>query len=152
MKKQQQLPAIANKMLAESLTRLQMLEKKFGFQFAVISRDYAVMEGPLADKVAIRTRTPRNPGKEFGSVTKYLRPIIETVQEDEIQVIPYNDFHPRSIYSSTHSLCTRLWGAGTFVLDAGDTHLEVWRNSAAKDLNVKVDVAEPMPEEVDDAV
>lgn len=153
MKKQQHLPAIATKMLTEAMTRLQLLENKFGFQYAIISRDHAVMEGPLAERVAIRARTPRNPGKEHGAVTKYLRPLIEPMQEDEIVCIPYEDFHPRSIYSSAHSLCTRLWGNGTFVVEATDTHLEVWRTCAAKNLSVKIHVnTEPMSEEVDDAV
>jgi hypothetical protein len=137
-KKQEQLPVVAQKMLAEAQARLRMLQSKFGFNYGIVSGVYDVYEGELAQlaKAQRAKRIPRNPHVPFGAVIEYLRPILESIKEDDIVKIPYREFHPRSIYSSTHSHCTRNWGKGTFVLEKTDTHLEVWRTKNAGDMYV----------------
>ena len=137
-KKQEQLPAIAQKMLAEAQARLRMLQSKFGFNYGIVSGVYNVYDGELAQlaKAQRAKRIPRNPHVPHGAITEYLRPILDTIKEDEIFKIPYRDFHPKSIYSSTHSHCTRNWGKGTFVLEKTDNYLEVWRTKNAGDMYV----------------
>ena len=137
-KKQEQLPVIAQKMLTEAQARLRMLQSKFGFNYGIVSGVYNVYDGELAQlaKAQRAKRIPRNPHVPFGAITEYLRPILDAVKEDDIVKIPYREFHPKSIYSSTHSHCTRNWGKGTFVLEKTDTHLEVWRTKNAGDMYV----------------
>lgn len=152
-KKQAQLPAIAHKLLAEAQTRLQLLQKKFGFTYGIVSEFHDVYDGELAQHVkTMRTkRVPRNPHVPHGAVTQYLRPLLEAVKEDEIVQIPYRDFHPKSIYSSAHSFATRYWGKHTFVLEHTDKYLEVWRTTAAANMHVTEADLE-LSEAVDDAV
>jgi len=137
-KKQDQLPAIAQKMLLEAQSRLRMLQGKFGFNYGIVSGLYNVYDGELAQlaKAQKAKRIPRNPHVPFGAVIEYLRPILESVKEDDIVKIPYRDFHPKSVYSSTHSYATRNWGKGTFVLEKTDNHLEVWRTKDAEGIYV----------------
>jgi hypothetical protein len=137
-KKQEQLPAVAQKMLVEAQARLRMLQSKFGFNYGIVSGVYNVYDGELAQLVKAQKakRIPRNPHLHYGAVTEYLRPILEAVKEDEIVKIPYREFHPKSIYSSTHSHCTRNWGKGSFVLEKTDNYLEVWRTKNAVAMHV----------------
>ena len=141
-KKQEQLPAVAQKMLTEAQARLRMLQSKFGFNYGIVSGQYNVYDGELAQlaKAQRAKRIPRNPHVPFGAITEYLRPILDAVKEDDIVKIPYREFHPKSIYSSTHSHCTRNWGKGTFVLEKTDNHLEVWRTKNAGDMYVSEEV------------
>lgn len=141
-KKQEQLPVIAQKMLTEAQARLRMLQSKFGFNYGIVSGQYNVYDGELAQlaKAQRAKRIPRNPHVPFGAITEYLRPILDAVKEDDIVKIPYREFHPKSIYSSTHSHCTRTWGKGTFVLEKTDNHLEVWRTKNAGDMYVSEEV------------
>lgn len=152
-KKQEQLPAIAQKMLIEAQARLRMLQSKFGFNYGIVSGQYHVYEGELAElaKAQRAKRVPRNPHLPHGAVTEYLRPILEVIKEDEIFKIPYRDFHPKSIYSSTHSYATRNWGKGAFVLESTDNYLEVWRTKEAANMSVAEADLE-LSEAVDDAL
>ena len=152
-KKQEQLPAIGQKLLLEAQARLQMLQKKFGFSYGIVSGVYNVYDGELAQlaKAERTKRIPRNPHVPFGAVMEYLRPLLDNVKEDDIIKIPYRDFHPKSVYSSTHSYATRNWGKGSFVLEHADGYLEVWRTNDASALHVS-EAAFELPEAVDDAV
>lgn len=152
-KKQEQLPAIAQKMLIEAQTRLRMLQSKFGFNYGIVSGVYDVYDGELAQlaKNQRMHRIPRNPHVPFGAVMDYLRPFLENVKEDDIVQIPYRDFHPKSVYSSAHSYATRVWGKGTFVLDKTDSYLEVWRTKEAAGMYVSEADLE-LSEAVDDVV
>jgi hypothetical protein len=152
-KKQEQLPAVAQKMLVEAQTRLRMLQSKFGFNYGIVSGTYNVYDGELAQlaKAQRAKRIPRNPHVAFGAITEYLRPILEAVKEDEIVKILYREFHPKSIYSSTHSYATRNWGKGSFVLEKTDTYLEVWRTKDAGNMYVSEADLE-LSEAVDDAL
>ncbi len=80
-KKQEQLPAVAQKMLAEAQARLRMLQSKFGFNYGIVSGVYDVYDGELAQlaKAQRAKRIPRNPHVPFGAVIEYLRPILESV-------------------------------------------------------------------------
>ena len=152
-KKQEQLPAVAQKMLAEAQARLHMLQKKFGFNYGIVSGVYNVYDGELAElaKAQRAKRIPRNPDVPFGAVMEYLRPFLETVKEDDIIKIPYREFHPKSVYSSTHSYCTRNWGKGMFVLEKTDNYLEVWRTKDAGGMYVSEADLE-LSEATDDAM
>lgn len=152
-KKQEQLPAIAQKMLTEAQARLRMLQSKFGFNYGIVSGVYNVYDGELAQlaKAQRAKRIPRNPDVPFGAVMEYLRPFLETVKEDDIIKIPYREFHPKSVYSSTHSYGTRNWGKGMFVLEKTDNYLEVWRTKDAGGMYVSEADLE-LSEATDDAM
>lgn len=152
-KKQEQLPVIAQKMLAEAQTRLRMLQNKFGFNYGIVNNAYNVYDGELAQlaKLQKTKRIPRNPHAPFGAVMEYLRPLLETVKEDDIAKIPYREFHPKSVYSSTHSYATRVWGKGMFVIEKTDSYLEIWRTKQATGMHVSESDLE-LSEVTDDAV
>jgi len=152
-KKHEQLPVVAQKLLIEAHNRLQLLHSKFGFNYGIVSSVYNVYDGELAQlaKAERAKRIPRNPHVPFGAIMDYLRPILEAMKEDDIVKIPHREFHPKSIYSSTHSYATRNWGKGTFVLEQADGYLEVWRTKHAVAMHVSEADLE-LSEAVDDAV
>ncbi len=150
-KKQKALPITAAKILEQVQVRMKMLESKFGFKYALVQDDYGIREGALKDRVPKMIRTPRNPDAKFGEIAAYVRPLLEHMEEDELVQIPYKNYHPKSVYSTTHSTATRLWGQKSFVMEKTDKYIEVWRNSAAAQLTgLSNDMA--LPQEVDDAV
>jgi hypothetical protein len=150
-KKTKPLPITAAKMLEQVHVRMKLLEAKFGFKYALVQDDYGIREGTLKDRVPKMIRTPRNPDAKFGEIAAYVRPLLESVAEDELVQIPYKKYHPKSVYSTTHSTATRMWGQKSFVLEKTDKYIEIWRTSAAAQLTgLSNDMA--LPQEVDDAV
>lgn len=149
--KKQPLPAVAQKIMNEAVARLKMLESKFGFEFAVVARDYGVKEGSLAPKdfTSRKQRVFRNPNARYGTVSSYLRPIMQDLEEDQFIEIPYNGFNPKTVYSSVHSIATRSWGPGTFVIARNTKHLELWRTTSASTLTASANVDD---EALDDAL
>lgn len=132
------LPAVAVKLLQEATTRLLMLEQKFGFKFGVYAPDYDVNLGELAEKAkAAPTKRKLLNDAPFGAITAHVRPYLENLQEDEIVKIPLNNFRGLSVYSSAHTLATRLWGKKSAIFELTDTHLEVWRTQMAAGLRAE---------------
>jgi hypothetical protein len=150
-KKTKPLPITAAKILEQVQARMKMLESKFGFKYALVQDDYGIREGALKDRVPKMIRTPRNPDAKFGEIAAYVRPILENVAEDELVQIPYKKYHPRSVYSTTHSTATRLWGQKAFVMEKTDKYIEVWRTAAAAHLTAFSNETANI-QEVDDAV
>lgn len=103
------MPQIRTSVLhAKALTNAIKLLKAIGAQYAIKDA-----EGNLhGDLTAVR-KEKRKPNKyPYGSLAKHIKPYLDSCEVNQTITIPIGQFDIDSVYGSSSSIATKMWGNG----------------------------------------
>jgi hypothetical protein len=124
------LPETFERMLEQCAYTLDLLHKRFGIDFLIHSNEYNINLGTVEMNEAEEETPPkRRLTQPYGTVTGYIRPLIEDMQLDELRQIPVGDFEAGRLQSCIAAWASAHWGKGSYTCVVGrdKQSLEIWR-------------------------
>ena len=115
---------------ATTLKRAITLLDVVGVQYAIIDLD-GVTHGNLKI-VPVKAPTPKRgfrSGRKYGDLARIYRPVIDTMQVGDVQVIPLGEHSATELGSATAAYCNAKWGAGSYTYETRNKAVEILRIS-----------------------
>ena len=121
---------VFRKLLDQSVKNLVALEGRGLIEFKVFTIDGEEFGKMKAVKPkAKKDKKKRVSAYPHGEIRKYLLPLLQNVQPDQVVSIPLTKYDAETLRGNACSWCTTVWGSGTYktAIDKVKNTLEIYR-------------------------
>ena len=124
------VPEVFARMFKQTMTMLDVLNKKCGLEYSVYSAQLEVNEATegMARKVIKKTKK-RESNAPHGAMALVYKPVLQNMLPDAYASIPVGTFNPLSVQSAVSARASTMWGTKSYscVVTKDKKHVEIWR-------------------------